>query len=74
MIADPRTVAAEWPVARQRMLAELVTLAPWQLSATSFDALRATGFDDAALFDVIATTTSAGVFSRIEVALVALAT
>jgi alkylhydroperoxidase family enzyme len=56
-----------------RALAKVVTLAPWQLGPASFDALRAAGFDDAALFDVCATASSAGVFSRIAVALGALA-
>lgn len=57
-----------------RALAEVVTLAPWQITDETFAPLRAQGFDDAALFDVCATATSAGVFSRIEVALAALAT
>ncbi len=56
-----------------RTLAETVTLAPWRLSDTSFQPLRAAGFDDAAIFDVCATASSAGVFSRIAVALSALA-
>ena len=55
-----------------RALAETVTLAPWQLSSASFDALRAEGFSDDALFDVCATASAAGVFSRLEVALVSL--
>jgi alkylhydroperoxidase family enzyme len=55
-----------------RELAEVVTLAPWKLSDESFVRLRESGFDDAAIFDVCATATSAGVFSRIEVALAAL--
>jgi alkylhydroperoxidase family enzyme len=55
-----------------RELAEQVTLAPWKLGDESFVALRAEGFDDVALFDVCATASSAGVFSRIEVALTAL--
>jgi alkylhydroperoxidase family enzyme len=55
-----------------RALAETVTLAPWQLGPHSYAALRETGFDDAAVFDVIATASAAGVFSRIEVALVSL--
>ncbi len=55
-----------------RALAELVTLAPWRLGDASFAALRATGFSDAALFDVCATASTAGVFSRITVALAAL--
>ena len=57
-----------------RELAEVVTLAPWRLSPDSFVRLREAGFDDAALFDTCATASAAGVFSRIEVALVALAT
>ena len=55
-----------------RALAEQVTLAPWQLDDRSYAPLRAVGFDDAALFDVVATASSAGVLSRIEVALAAL--
>jgi alkylhydroperoxidase family enzyme len=54
-------------------LADVVTLAPWQLGDTSFAALRAGGFDDAAIFDVCAVASSAGVFARIDVALTALA-
>jgi alkylhydroperoxidase family enzyme len=57
-----------------RDLAELVTLAPWKLSDEAYQRLRDAGFDDAALFDVCATATTAGVLSRIEVALAALAT
>jgi alkylhydroperoxidase family enzyme len=57
-----------------RNLAELVTLAPWKLSDAAYEPLRNAGFDDAALFDVCATASTAGVFSRIEVALAALAT
>lgn len=56
-----------------RALAYEVTLAPWRLSDASFEALREAGFDDAALFDVCATASSAGVFSRLAVALAALA-
>jgi alkylhydroperoxidase family enzyme len=56
-----------------RELAELVTLAPWRLSDSSFTTLRSAGFDDAMIFDVCATASSAGVFSRIAVALSALA-
>ncbi len=55
-----------------RALAETVTLAPWQLTDASFAPLREAGYDDAALFDVCATASSAGVFSRIEVALISL--
>jgi alkylhydroperoxidase family enzyme len=57
-----------------RDLAELVTLAPWKLSDDAYEPLRAAGFDDAALFDVCATASTAGVLSRLEVALAALAT
>jgi len=57
-----------------RDLAETVTLAPWQLGPHSFSVLRGVGFDDAALFDACATASIAGVISRIEVALVSLAT
>ena len=57
-----------------RTFAELVTLAPWTIGDAQLAPLRATGLDDAGIFDVTATVTSAGVFSRIEVALVALGT
>jgi alkylhydroperoxidase family enzyme len=56
-----------------RTIAETLTLAPWRIDEQAFAALRAAGFDDAALFDVCATASSAGVFSRIEVALASLA-
>jgi alkylhydroperoxidase family enzyme len=52
---------------------EVITLAPWQLGSATFADLRGGGFDDTFLFDVVATASAAGVFSRIEVALVALA-
>jgi alkylhydroperoxidase family enzyme len=55
-----------------RALAELVTLAPWRVNDGSFAALRAAGFDDATLFDACATASSAGVFSRLAVALASL--
>jgi alkylhydroperoxidase family enzyme len=55
-----------------RILAEIVTLAPWQLTDASFAPLRKAGFDDAALFDACATASSAGMFSRIETALISL--
>ncbi|HEX7842233.1 MAG TPA: hypothetical protein VF469_32395 [Kofleriaceae bacterium] len=54
-------------------LIEQVTLAPWQLGDGSFAPLRALGYDDAALFDACAAASSFGVFSRLRVALVALA-
>jgi alkylhydroperoxidase family enzyme len=55
-----------------RTVAEVVTRAPWQITDETFAPLRERGFDDAGIFDVCATATSAGVFSRIEVALAAL--
>ncbi len=55
-----------------RDLVEQVTLAPWRLGDDSFAPLRAIGYDDAALFDACAATSSFGVFSRIRVALTAL--
>jgi alkylhydroperoxidase family enzyme len=55
-----------------RGVAEVVTLAPWRLSDETYSPLRAVGFVDAAIFDVCASASTAGVFSRIEVALGAL--
>lgn len=55
-----------------RELAESLTLAPWA-TGRGLDRLRAQGFDDRALFDACTTTSTAGMFSRLEVALVALA-
>jgi len=55
-----------------RELAELVTLAPWQLGEHSFDRLRASGYSDAQLFDAVAVASSTGMFSRITVALTSL--
>jgi alkylhydroperoxidase family enzyme len=52
-------------------LAELVTLAPWQLSDRAFASLRDEGFSDAALFEACAVASSVGVWSRIAVATVA---
>lgn len=52
-----------------RDAAELVTLAPWRYTPHSFDALRALGFDDAAIFDACATASATGAFTRIDVAL-----
>jgi hypothetical protein len=55
-------------------LADLVTLAPWQLGPSAYAGIRALGLtDDAAVFDAVATASSAGVFSRIRVTLAALA-
>ncbi len=56
-----------------RELAELVTLAPWQLTDQSFARLRAGGFTDAQLFDAVAVASATGTFSRITVALAAMA-
>lgn len=50
-------------------LVSVVTLAPWQLSDTSYAPLRAAGFDDTTLFDAIVTASTAGMRSRIAVAL-----
>ncbi len=72
-ISAPSDLTANPLDDKLRALAEVVTLAPWQLTDASFAELRAEGLDDAALFDVCAATSSFGVFSRIEVALVALA-
>jgi len=56
-----------------RAFAETITLAPWTVDDGTLAPLRDNGFDDAAILDATATITSAGVFSRIEVALAALA-
>jgi alkylhydroperoxidase family enzyme len=72
-ISSPADLTANTLDDALRALAQTVTLAPWQLSDASYAPLREVGFDDAALFDVVATATSAGVFSRIAVALAALA-
>ncbi|HWO25969.1 MAG TPA: hypothetical protein VNO30_44885 [Kofleriaceae bacterium] len=53
-------------------LAERVTLAPWALDAASYAPLRAAGLTDRDVFDACVVATSAGVASRIEVALTAL--
>jgi hypothetical protein len=55
-------------------LADLVTLAPWRLGPSAYTRIRLLGMaDDAAVFDAVATASSVGVFSRIRVALAALA-
>jgi alkylhydroperoxidase family enzyme len=54
-------------------LADRVTLAPWKLDAATYAPLRAAGFDDRGVFDACVVASSAGVFSRIAVALAALA-
>ncbi|MCX5744133.1 MAG: hypothetical protein NT062_16715 [Proteobacteria bacterium] len=53
-------------------LVDDVTLAPWRLGDASFATLRSAGADDATLFDLCAIATTAGVVSRLRVALVAL--
>ena len=73
-ISSPADLTANTLDDALRALARTVTLAPWQLTDASYADLRAAGFDDVALFDVVATATTAGVFSRIAVALAALAT
>jgi alkylhydroperoxidase family enzyme len=55
-----------------RALVTTVTLAPWQLGPTAYEPLRARGLDDAALFDIVTVASTAGVVSRITVALAAL--
>jgi hypothetical protein len=68
VIANPRTVNASAP--RQQALVDLttrVTAEPWTLVAYQAQAV------DAAMFDAVATATTAGVFSRITVALAPLA-
>jgi hypothetical protein len=55
-------------------LAEVVTLAPWQLGPPAFERVRRLGLaDDADVFDAVATASSCTVFSRIETVLAALA-
>jgi len=54
--------------------ADIVTRAPWQLGPTAYAPLRAQGFsDDPDVFDAVATASSCTVFSRVRVALAALA-
>ena len=56
------------------VLADEVTLAPWALGSATIANLRRVGLtDDAAIFDALSTATSSTTFSRIEVALSALA-
>jgi alkylhydroperoxidase family enzyme len=54
-------------------LAAKVALAPWQLDDNAFAPLRAHGWTDAALFDACATASSTNAWTRIDVALRALA-
>lgn len=71
-ISPPNDLTANPNDDALRGYAELVTLAPWKIGDAQLAALRAVGLDDRGIFDVTATITSAGVFSRIEVALAAL--
>lgn len=71
-ISSPDDLTANPIDSALRELAEVVTLAPWQLADASFSALRRQGFDDAAVFDACAVASSAGTFSRITVALTAM--
>lgn len=72
-ISSPKELTANPLDDMLRTVAEIITLAPWKLDDHSFDVL-AGSFGDAAVFDVCATASSQGVFSRIEVALISLAT
>ena len=53
-------------------LADRITLAPWTIDAASYAPLRAAGLEDRDLFDACVVASTAGVRSRIEVALIAL--
>lgn len=56
------------------VFADVMTLAPWRLDASSLDALRAASLtDDAALFDAVSVTAFSTTSSRVAVALAALA-
>jgi alkylhydroperoxidase family enzyme len=70
-LGDPRHPAGPGDADLHR-LAELVTLAPWKLDDTVFAPLRARGWDDEILFDAVMTASTAGLDSRIHVALVAI--
>ena len=73
LLGDGEGEAAPDEESPLRRLVEQVTLAPWQLGDKSFAPLRAIGYDDAALFAACAAASSFGVFSRVRVALIALA-
>jgi hypothetical protein len=55
-----------------RSVVETVTLAPWQLAPSTFAGARDNGIDDRGLFDIVVVASTAGVGSRIAVALSAL--
>jgi hypothetical protein len=70
--ADDATTVA-FPLDRALIdLTDRITLAPWQIDASSYAPLRALGFDDRALFDACVAASTANVVSRISVALAAL--
>jgi alkylhydroperoxidase family enzyme len=72
-LGAPRYAHDEANVDRDlRRLAELVTLAPWQLSDTVFAPLRARGWDDEKLFDAVVTASTAGMAARMHAAFVAI--
>ena len=71
-LGDPRRSAAAGTVdAELHRLTEVVTLAPWQLADGVFAPLRARGWDDEKIFDAVVTASTAGLSSRLHVALVA---
>ena len=70
--AAPRAGDAEAIDRALLELADRITLAPWTLDAASYAPLRDAGFTDRDVFDACVVASSAGVFSRIEVALIAL--
>ncbi|HEY1553005.1 MAG TPA: hypothetical protein VGG28_34480 [Kofleriaceae bacterium] len=55
------------------MLASQVAFAPWQLDDDAYAPLRARGWSDAALFDACATASASNAWTRMDVALRALA-
>ena len=71
-ISDPADLTINPLDDALRDLAEHVTLAPWKLTDASYTRLRQAGFDDAQLFDAVVVASTAGMFSRISVALGAL--
>jgi hypothetical protein len=71
-LGDPRRSSSGGGDPDLHRLAEVVTLAPWQLCDAVFAPLRARGWNDETLFDAVVTASTAGVDSRIHVALVAL--
>jgi alkylhydroperoxidase family enzyme len=78
LLGHPATAASPRPDAlgaAERALLELadrITLAPWTFDAAAYTPLRGAGFTDRDLFDACVVASSAGVFSRLDVALIAL--